>query len=54
MFKWLIIFALCFLGSSFSNASFAAKKIDVAKEDLSDLHEKIQALKNQIPPLFRK
>ena len=48
MFKWLLILALCFFGSSFSNASFAAKKIDVAKEDLSDLHEKIEALKKEL------
>lgn len=48
MVKWLLIFAICLVGSSFSNASFAAKKIDVAKEDLSDLHEKIQALKKEL------
>ena len=28
--------------------SFAAKKIDVAKEDLSDIHSKIQALKKEL------
>ena len=48
MFKWLFVLALGFLGISFSNASFAVKKIDVAKEDLSDLHEKIQALKKEL------
>ena len=32
----------------FCATSFAAKKIDVAKEDLSDLHEKIQALKKEL------
>ena len=31
-----------------STSSFAAKKIDVAKEDLSDLHEKITALKKEL------
>ena len=48
MFKWLLILTLGLLGSSFSDASFAAKKIDVAKEDLSDLHEKIEALKKEL------
>ena len=48
MLKWLFVLALGFLGISFSNASFAVKKIDVAKEDLSDLHEKIQALKKEL------
>ena len=32
----------------FCATSFAAKKIDVAKEDLSDLHEKIEALKKEL------
>lgn len=31
-----------------STGSFAAKKIDAAKEDLSDLHEKITALKKEL------
>lgn len=31
-----------------STSSFAAKKIDAAKEDLSDLHEKITALKKEL------
>lgn len=44
MFKWLLIICLCV----FSTSSFAAKKIDVAKEDLSDLHEKITALKKEL------
>ena len=35
---------LCF----FCSSSFAAKKIDVAKEDLSDIQEKIQALKKEL------
>ena len=48
MFKWLLILTLGLLGSSLSSASFAAKKIDVAKEDLSDLHEKIEALKKEL------
>ncbi len=48
MFKWLLILALCCLGSGFSNASYAAKKIDLAKEDLSDLHEKIEVLKKEL------
>ncbi len=44
MFKWLFIICLCVMSTS----SFAAKKIDVAKEDLSDLHEKITALKKEL------
>ena len=44
MLKWLFILCLCFNSTS----SFAAKKIDVAKEDLSDLHEKITALKKEL------
>ena len=44
MLKWLFIFSLCVM----SIASFAAKKIDVAKEDLSDLHEKITVLKKEL------
>ena len=32
----------------FCATSFAAKKIDVAKEDLSDLHEKIEELKKEL------
>jgi murein hydrolase activator len=31
-----------------STSNFAAKKIDAAKEDLSDLHEKIDALKKEL------
>jgi murein hydrolase activator len=41
-----ILLLCCFVGL-IGNA-FAAKKIDVAKEDLSDLHEKIQALKKEL------
>ncbi len=44
MLKWLFILCLCVASTS----SFAAKKIDVAKEDLSDLHEKINALKKEL------
>ena len=44
MLKCLLIFCLCLGGTN----SFAAKKIDVAKEDLSDLHEKIDALKKEL------
>ena len=41
--KWLLFGLVCF-----SLNCFAAKKIDVAKEDLSDLHEKITALKKEL------
>ncbi len=44
MFKWLFTLLLCM----FCATSFAAKKIDVAKEDLSDLHEKIEELKKEL------
>ena len=37
-----------YLFTVFIGSAFAAKKIDVAKEDLSDLHEKIQALKKEL------
>ena len=49
-FKWLFTLWLCFFcaTSFFCTSGFAAKKIDVAKEDLSDLHEKIQALKKEL------
>jgi septal ring factor EnvC (AmiA/AmiB activator) len=40
----LFIFCLCVVSTS----SIAAKKIDAAKEDLSDLHEKINALKKEL------
>ncbi len=43
-FKWLFTLLLCF----FCSSSFAAKKIDLAKEDLSDIQEKIQALKKEL------
>jgi murein hydrolase activator len=42
--KWLVICLLCFMTAN----SYAAKKIDAAKEDLSDLHEKIDALKKEL------
>ncbi len=42
--KWLFTLLLCF----FCANSFAAKKIDAAKEDLSDIQEKIQALKKEL------
>ena len=44
MFKWLFILLLCV----FCASSFAAKKIEAAKEDLSDLHEKIEELKKEL------
>jgi murein hydrolase activator len=44
MHKWLFTCMLCV----FCASSFAAKKIDVAKEDLSDIQEKIQALKKEL------
>ena len=49
-FKWLFTLWLCFFcaASFFCTSGFAAKKIEVAKEDLSDLHEKIQALKKEL------
>ena len=55
-FKWLFTLWLCFFcaTSFFSTSGFAAKKIDVAKDqvnaknELSDLHEKIQALKKEL------
>ncbi len=46
--KWLLIGLLCLNVSIFSLNGFAAKKIDAAKEDLSDLHEKITALKKEL------
>ena len=41
---------MLFLGNAlvFSSASFAAKKIDAAKEDLSDVKQKIEALKKEL------
>lgn len=42
--KWLAICLLCLLTSN----SYAAKKIETAKEDLSDLHEKIESLKKEL------
>jgi len=55
-FKWLFTLWLCFFcaTSFFCTLGFAAKKIDVAKDqanaknELSDLHEKIQALKKEL------
>jgi murein hydrolase activator len=44
-FLILITFLLCCL---FINSSFAAKKIDAAKEDLGDIKEKIEALKKEL------
>lgn len=50
--KWplpLLFLLLCFCtGFIFVGNSFAAKKIDAAKEDLSDIQEKIQALKKEL------
>ncbi len=42
--NWLFILLLCF----FCASSYAAKKIEAAKEDLSDIQEKIQALKKEL------
>lgn len=42
--KSLVICLLCICTAN----SYAAKKIDAAKEDLSDLHEKIDALKKEL------
>lgn len=55
-FKWLFTLWLCvFCATSFfCTSGFAAKKIDLAKDqvnaknELSDLHEKIQALKKEL------
>lgn len=44
LMKWLAISLLCI----FTANSYAAKKIEAAKEDLSDLHEKIDALKKEL------
>ncbi len=41
-----ILLLCCF--AAFIGSAFAAKKIDVAKEDLSDLHEKIEELKKEL------
>jgi murein hydrolase activator len=44
MLKYLFMLCLCVASTS----NFAAKKIDVAKEDLSDLQEKITELKKEL------
>jgi murein hydrolase activator len=44
MLRWLFTLLFCV----FCTSSFAAKKIDTAKEDLSDIQEKIQALKKEL------
>ena len=44
----LLIFVALITCSLIAGNSFAAKKIDAAKEDLSDLHEKIDALKKEL------
>jgi murein hydrolase activator len=47
--KWPFLLLLLFCTSFiFVENSFAAKKIDAAKEDLSDIQEKIQALKKEL------
>ena len=43
-----LIFVALITCSLIAGNSFAAKKIDAAKEDLSDLHEKIDALKKEL------
>lgn len=44
MLKYLLILCMCLASTS----GFAAKKIDAAKEDLSDLQEKITELKKEL------
>jgi murein hydrolase activator len=44
MLKYLLIFCLCFNSAN----SFAAKKIDAAKEDLGDIQQKIKQLKEEL------
>jgi murein hydrolase activator len=44
MLKYLLIFCLCFNSTN----SFAAKKIDAAKEDLGDIQQKIKQLKEEL------
>lgn len=46
--KWLLLGLLCLNVSIFSLNCFAAKKIEAAKEDLSDLQEKITELKKEL------
>jgi len=47
--KWPFLLLLLFCASFiFIENSFAAKKIEAAKEDLSDIQEKIQALKKEL------
>lgn len=43
-----ITFAVLLLNCAFVGSAFAAKKIDAAKEDLGDLQQKIQALKQEL------
>ncbi|WP_020167814.1 MULTISPECIES: murein hydrolase activator EnvC family protein [Methylotenera] len=43
-----VIMAAMSLNATLVNTSFAAKKIDAAKEDLGDLQNKIQALKKEL------
>ncbi len=42
------VIAITLLNCAFVNPSFAAKKMDAAKEDLGDLKQKIQALKKEL------
>ena len=44
LLNWLLAISICF----FCANSIAAKKIEAAKEDLSDIQEKIQALKKEL------
>ena len=44
LLNWLLAISICF----FCANSLAAKKIEAAKEDLSDIQEKIQALKKEL------
>ena len=46
--SFFAVIAITLLNCAFINTSFAAKKIDVAKEDLGDLQQKIQALKKEL------
>ncbi|MES2502709.1 MAG: peptidoglycan DD-metalloendopeptidase family protein [Pseudomonadota bacterium] len=43
-----IVVAVMLLNGAFVGSAFAAKKIDAAKEDLGDLQQKIQALKQEL------
>jgi murein hydrolase activator len=48
MLKRFLFFFSALLLCVTVNSSFAAKKIDAAKEDLGDIKEKIEALKKEL------